>query len=271
MNKKAEEMKASDLFRQYLKEGKTPDQAAEAILDVMTNGLSAAWDSSTIERMKKKVIDKWMSGKTIQDPDEPNKTWKAFDYKNPTASTTKKIKISKKEWLSMSKKSEVEDGSSNPNIPQDVEQTAKQLGWTVSITKGGAVEFKHPKRMTPFYLIKTTPEAWQTAIRTMKNEAAQDSNRNLASELAKKAQIKYGEWNRSGRNDGSSYRHNVVTVNGIEIGRIQYRKGGKFNNTDNATTCFQNSCIIGVDVEWLITQALGNGMLKADGAMPVIS
>lgn len=184
-----------------------------------------------------------------------------------------KIKISKKEWLSLSKKAA--DAITNvppeteelQGVPPEVNRVAKELGWTITITKGGAVEFKHPKRMTPFYLIKKTLAAWQSAVDTMKSESAQASNKSLASELAKKAQIKTGEWNRSGRNDGSFYRHDIVKVNGIEVGRLQHRKGGKRNNS--STTCFQNSCILGGDIEWLITQALSQGILKVPGAMPI--
>jgi len=273
MNKKAEEIKTSDLFRQYMAEGKTPEQAAEAILDVITNGLSAAWSSDMMERMKKKVIDKWMSGKTHQDPEDPTKTWTAFDYKTPTAKSVKKIKISKKEWLLLSKKAADEITNVPPEteelqgVPPEVNRVAKELGWTITITKGGAVEFRHPGRMTPFYLIKKTLAAWQSAVDTMKSEAAQSNNRQLASELAKTAEIVRGEWLRSARADGSSYRHDIVKINGIEVGRIQYRKGGKRN--DPSTTCFQNSCILGVDIEWLITQALSQGVLKVPGAMPI--
>lgn len=57
--KVAEEIKASDLYRKFLQEGKTPQEAAIEILDVLTNGAFVAVEEPKRTEMINKVIAKF--------------------------------------------------------------------------------------------------------------------------------------------------------------------------------------------------------------------
>lgn len=83
LKKRAEEIKASELFQQYINEKMTPEEAALAVLDVITNGAFAAVEEPKRSEFVQKAVHKWMGEKA--------------------ASSIKKIKISKKEWDSLSK------------------------------------------------------------------------------------------------------------------------------------------------------------------------
>lgn len=53
---------------------------------------------------------------------------------------------------------------------------------------------------------------------------------------------------------GGWYRHDVVTLNGREIGRVQRRRrNGRF---DTITLGLGTTCVLGQDVAWLVRQAL---------------
>jgi hypothetical protein len=150
---------------------------------------------------------------------------------------------------------------------QEATKVAQELGYTVSTTKAGAIEFKRPSGH-PFYLIKDTPEAFNSAIATMREETTRGNNMDVASKIASTATIVQGQWIRSVNSGAPSwYRHDEVSISGIKIGTIQYRKGSR---TDS-TTCFQNSCVRGADIKWLITQAIGKGLIQVPNGMPIQS
>ena len=146
-------------------------------------------------------------------------------------------------------------------IPKEVRDTADQYGFKINDRPSGAIEFMRPNGH-PFYLISRTPEAFSNVILTMKNEVAGKSNWKLAEDLEKTAEIVEGKWQKQ---FGYSWKHDVVKVNGIEVGRIQQRKGNK----NDTISCSQKSCVIGFDKVWIIAQALSKGILKVPGAMPV--
>jgi hypothetical protein len=52
-------MKASDLFKQFLQEGKKPRQAAEELLDILTTGTFAAVEEPKRTEMINRVIEKF--------------------------------------------------------------------------------------------------------------------------------------------------------------------------------------------------------------------
>jgi hypothetical protein len=54
-----QEMKASDLFKQFLQEGKKPRQAAEELLDILTTGTFAAIEEPKRTEMINSVIEKF--------------------------------------------------------------------------------------------------------------------------------------------------------------------------------------------------------------------
>jgi hypothetical protein len=57
------------------------------------------------------------------------------------------------------------------------------------------------------------------------------------------------------RTFGGWYRHDVVTLNGREIGRIQTRRrNGRFSTL---TAGLGSTCVLGSDVAWLVAQAQG--------------
>jgi len=153
----------------------------------------------------------------------------------------------------------------NVVIPSEVQKVADETGYKINIQPSGVIEFKRPNGH-PFYLMSNEPSAFQNALDTMKNETAQSSNRGKAEELARKAEFINGEWQRGG-SFGAPYwwMHKVVKVNGIEVGRIQLRKGSRAGRI----SCYKNSCVEGEDIVWLITQALGDGTLKIEGGLPV--
>jgi len=57
--KTAEEIKASDLFSKFLQEGKTPQESAFEILDVLTNGAFASVEEPRRSEMINQVIEKF--------------------------------------------------------------------------------------------------------------------------------------------------------------------------------------------------------------------
>jgi hypothetical protein len=223
------EMKASELYRQYRTEGKTPEQAALDVIDVITGGMHVGLAQSSLQDVIKKYIEKW----------EPT-----VKQALATAGFTKKAQ--------------------EIAVPQDVQDVARQYGWTVTVQKSGVIEFKHPRKNTPFYLISTTPSAWQNAKDEMQNHVARVTNMDLAEELARTAEIDTGVWNNM---FNYQWRHNIVKVQGVVIGRIQERRGSR----KDVSTCTDSSCVRGYDVRWLVAQALGKGLIKVPGAMATIS
>lgn len=53
------EMKASDLYKQFLQEGKKPSQAAEELLDILTTGTFVAVEEPKRTEMINSVIEKF--------------------------------------------------------------------------------------------------------------------------------------------------------------------------------------------------------------------
>lgn len=146
---------------------------------------------------------------------------------------------------------------------QEAEAVAKELGYTIKKTRGGAIEFVRPNTSpyanggNSFFLIRETPEAFQNAIDTMKQESMNRKNSQMAQQLSRKVEIRKGE---QVKIQNGWYQHTFVIVNGKEIGKIQYRYR---NGRADIMTCFEDSCVIGSDINWLITQALNKGMITA--------
>lgn len=84
MQKKSEDIKSSELFNKYVAEGKSPQEAAVIVLDIITNGAFVAVEEPRRQEIIQKVIDK---------------------YSVQASTKVKKIKFSKKEWNSLAKHS----------------------------------------------------------------------------------------------------------------------------------------------------------------------
>ena len=56
------------------------------------------------------------------------------------------------------------------------------------------------------------------------------------------------------RTFGGWYRHDVVTLDGTEIGRIQVRRRNKRTDTTTASSIHAGA-VLGRQVEWLLSQA----------------
>lgn len=58
VDEEAKEVSATEIYNDEIKKGKSEDEAAEMLLDVLTNGMWAAWDNNKIEQAKQKIINK---------------------------------------------------------------------------------------------------------------------------------------------------------------------------------------------------------------------
>jgi len=54
-------MSIQKLYNQYRKEGKTSKQSLNIILDILTSGISAAWDSQKRKEARSKLMTKLKS------------------------------------------------------------------------------------------------------------------------------------------------------------------------------------------------------------------